>query len=433
MSIKPMQYVFENIATKGSNRLMLLAIADRCDDEGECYPGISRLAKKCNVQRRQAINLIQELERLGELRVIESEGVRTNGGTTNRYHMVGYMIANQLKTLDDQYRDITPKKTRKTTPVQQVAPRATNDKGSAAGYTGGGAAGYTQSQVVFQDKTQDTLSGKPEAPPTPKTKTLTPQSKRDEIAEAMLDTSVPRLFKRDDFVKVVGGKRHVDSYGDVIHDQEEGSAKVHISIEGAGYTVNYSWIVLAEAMIDSSPSGTPDTSVHTDKLVAEEKEKQAKKPSPLVWIKRWVAINIWNLKDGKVPKHLGYMVGNWGNAVVAVHKEYGTTCEEAHLEAFKKWWNDNKDGINYPESRQKVERHYTEFYEYMLAKKAQAERVESARQATIENPIDSAPPQWDVIKPDYSVTGVTVTEADEPTTVSKDDNNKSGMETDSDG
>lgn len=110
---------------------MLIAIADRCDDEGTCYPGINKLAKKCNVQRRQAINLIQDLERLGEIRVAEGQGVKTNGGATNRYYMTGYIKANNLPIDETNFRDIEPKKSRKkkekTTPVQPVTPRATFD------------------------------------------------------------------------------------------------------------------------------------------------------------------------------------------------------------------------------------------------------------------------------------------------------------------
>jgi hypothetical protein len=131
MSIKAMQYVFESTTTKGSQRLMLIAIADRCDDEGTCYPGINTLAKKCNVQRRQAQNLIQDLERLGEIRVAEGQGIKTNGGATNRYYMTGYIKANDLPIDETNFRDVEPKKARKkkakTTPMQPAAPRATNN------------------------------------------------------------------------------------------------------------------------------------------------------------------------------------------------------------------------------------------------------------------------------------------------------------------
>ena len=135
MSIKAMQYVFENKTTKGSQRLMLLAIADRCDDEGVCYPGVNKLAEKCNVKRRQAINLIQDLERLGEIRVSEGQGVTTKGGSTNRYYMTGYMKANDLPVDETLFRDVEPKKTRQkskvvqpVTPSSLKEPSATSDK-----------------------------------------------------------------------------------------------------------------------------------------------------------------------------------------------------------------------------------------------------------------------------------------------------------------
>lgn len=51
MSIKAMVYVWQ-MPYKSPQKLMLLAIADRCDDEGICFPGVSTLAKKCSIGDR---------------------------------------------------------------------------------------------------------------------------------------------------------------------------------------------------------------------------------------------------------------------------------------------------------------------------------------------------------------------------------------------
>lgn len=83
MSNKALAYVFEHSKTKGSARVLMLAIADMANDDGECWPGKARLEKKVNVTLRNVIKLIQECERQGELAVIERPD------TTNRYAIVG--------------------------------------------------------------------------------------------------------------------------------------------------------------------------------------------------------------------------------------------------------------------------------------------------------------------------------------------------------
>lgn len=83
---------------KGAQKLMLLAIADRCDDEGTCYPGVTSLAAKCSVKQRAAQALITELERNGELTVQVGTGIETGHGKTNRYFMKRYRETLGLKT-----------------------------------------------------------------------------------------------------------------------------------------------------------------------------------------------------------------------------------------------------------------------------------------------------------------------------------------------
>lgn len=67
---------------------MLLAIADIANDSGDAYPGIDRLAAKCNISHRCAQESIRELEREGELKVFENVGTKTKSGWTNLYRIV---------------------------------------------------------------------------------------------------------------------------------------------------------------------------------------------------------------------------------------------------------------------------------------------------------------------------------------------------------
>lgn len=85
MSIRVMNNVWESSKATGSTLLVLLAIADFADDDGQAYPGVSRLAKKARISERTVQRACSELGRLGELEVIEGGGIDTVNGKTNRY------------------------------------------------------------------------------------------------------------------------------------------------------------------------------------------------------------------------------------------------------------------------------------------------------------------------------------------------------------
>lgn len=71
-----MSWVFENSEATGNDRLVLLAIADRCDDDGgNCWKSTETLAKKARVSKRTAQRCIDHLVELGELHVVERVGL----------------------------------------------------------------------------------------------------------------------------------------------------------------------------------------------------------------------------------------------------------------------------------------------------------------------------------------------------------------------
>lgn len=75
MSIKVMTKVWASSKAKGSQLLLLLAIADFADDEGKAFPSIKTLAEKTRLSTRQTTSNVQALEKLGELRVTRSNKV----------------------------------------------------------------------------------------------------------------------------------------------------------------------------------------------------------------------------------------------------------------------------------------------------------------------------------------------------------------------
>jgi DNA-binding transcriptional regulator YhcF (GntR family) len=75
MSIKIMDWVFENSKSQGIERLILLVIADHCNSEGEdAFPRISLIAKRANVSERTVKRRLQDLVELGELEVVKRQG-----------------------------------------------------------------------------------------------------------------------------------------------------------------------------------------------------------------------------------------------------------------------------------------------------------------------------------------------------------------------
>lgn len=83
MSIKIMDWVFDNSKSQGLERLILLVIADHCNHAGEdAFPRISVIARRANVSERTVKRRLQDLVALGELEVVK------RSGTSNLYKIV---------------------------------------------------------------------------------------------------------------------------------------------------------------------------------------------------------------------------------------------------------------------------------------------------------------------------------------------------------
>lgn len=84
MSVRTMARVWAESQHSGTHLLMLLAIADFADDDGNAYPSVPTLAQKCRMQPRNANVILAALKDSGELEVRLNEGPRG----TNRYRIV---------------------------------------------------------------------------------------------------------------------------------------------------------------------------------------------------------------------------------------------------------------------------------------------------------------------------------------------------------
>lgn len=74
MSVRTMARVWAGSKHGGSHLLLLLAIADFSDDDGNAYPAVSTLADKCRMKLRNAQVILAALRKSGELAVRENEG-----------------------------------------------------------------------------------------------------------------------------------------------------------------------------------------------------------------------------------------------------------------------------------------------------------------------------------------------------------------------
>lgn len=88
MSIRLMSLIFEKEKnTTGSKRLVLLAIADNANDEGVCWPAITTIARKANISRAYAKQLVHELKDDGYIQITRRPR-KDNRDETNLYRIM---------------------------------------------------------------------------------------------------------------------------------------------------------------------------------------------------------------------------------------------------------------------------------------------------------------------------------------------------------
>ena len=88
MSNKALNHVWNNSTTKGSERVVLLAIADMANDNGDCFPGVGHIAAKANLTSRHTSTILRKLEKNGEIIIVDNSGCKTSSGYTNLYTLV---------------------------------------------------------------------------------------------------------------------------------------------------------------------------------------------------------------------------------------------------------------------------------------------------------------------------------------------------------
>lgn len=124
MAIDVMNRVWKQSKQKGSELLLLLGIADHCDDDGVCWPSIKKLAEKSRMSERQTQRNIDSLVETGELYVEKTVG-RHN---SNRYFvMTGFsdseihlILKKRFKLPENGILKVLSKKGDKLTPFSKM-------------------------------------------------------------------------------------------------------------------------------------------------------------------------------------------------------------------------------------------------------------------------------------------------------------------------
>lgn len=88
MSIKVMTDVWAYADCKGSELLILLALADFSDDNGEnIYPSMQTLAQKSRMSDKQARRVVQNLVKLNLIEIVEQGGWQRGRNRANSYRI----------------------------------------------------------------------------------------------------------------------------------------------------------------------------------------------------------------------------------------------------------------------------------------------------------------------------------------------------------
>jgi hypothetical protein len=83
MSVRVLTWVWDHSASQGTDRLVLLALADSADDSGSCWPSMLTLARKARVSERTVRRSVRTLEQMGEV-----SSVMGGGTGSNRYRIL---------------------------------------------------------------------------------------------------------------------------------------------------------------------------------------------------------------------------------------------------------------------------------------------------------------------------------------------------------
>lgn len=95
MSFSIMNWVFGLPEPRGSERLVLLALASIADQNGVCWPSLQTIARMAAVDRRQAIRIVQSLESIGFISIVRRREGDKNRSNIYQFNCPADVLANK--------------------------------------------------------------------------------------------------------------------------------------------------------------------------------------------------------------------------------------------------------------------------------------------------------------------------------------------------
>lgn len=123
MSIKLMSQVWQDENIKANKKLLLLALADYCSDEGICYPSQDTLVKKCGLNKATVNKYLKEFEDNDIL--IQAKRSKKGGGRLSSKYLL-YPFEN-YQYLDEEQKEIFEPKFNTQTNAQSLTGKPKND------------------------------------------------------------------------------------------------------------------------------------------------------------------------------------------------------------------------------------------------------------------------------------------------------------------
>lgn len=96
MSVHVSSYIWKNCQATIAQKMVLLKLADNCNDEGYAFPSVATIARECCMSERYVQKIIKQLIASGELSVDVQSGKKTPNGYTNVYYIVKYRHVNNI-------------------------------------------------------------------------------------------------------------------------------------------------------------------------------------------------------------------------------------------------------------------------------------------------------------------------------------------------
>jgi DnaD/phage-associated family protein len=92
MSIEVSKFYWDRCAgVKCSERLVILALADYCNESGWCFPSVPELARRCQLSDRGTQKILSRLAAGGHIAVEANQGRhKTRGSPTHKYPLLAY-------------------------------------------------------------------------------------------------------------------------------------------------------------------------------------------------------------------------------------------------------------------------------------------------------------------------------------------------------